>query len=162
MNEQIIKNWNRDIQPNDTVYHLGDFAFGGKTKVLLMLSRLNGKKFLIRGNHDDSVLKPPCSDYFQWIKDYYYLKVEDPDGPDGKTQPIILFHYPILSWNHINYGAWHVFGHCHGSLPVNKNLKCHDVGLDNNCMRPISYDRLKQIMSTRVFKPVDHHGIDPR
>ena len=162
MNEVLIKNWNRVVNPQDHVYHLGDFAFANKTKTRYISDRLNGKIHLIRGNHDNDILKEPCASRFEWIKDYYYLKIEDIDGADGKCQPIILFHYPIQSWNHINYGVWHLHGHCHGSLPVDKNLKRHDVGVDSNSMRPISYEQIKEIMSKREFKPVDHHGVDPR
>lgn len=29
MNKAITENWNSVVKPEDTVYHLGDFAFGG-------------------------------------------------------------------------------------------------------------------------------------
>jgi calcineurin-like phosphoesterase family protein len=157
MNEQIIDNWNRLIQQDDMVYLLGDVSWSSRTKTVPLIYRLKGRIFLIRGNHDNDILKKDCVERFEWVKDYYYLKVEDSDGPNGKIQPIILFHYPIASWNHINYGAWHLHGHCHGSLPVNKSLKRFDVGIDNTCMRPIEYERIKEIMAGREFKPVDHH-----
>lgn len=51
MNEALVNNWNKVVSPNDTVYHLGDVFFtkdGAKH-----LRRLNGKKYLILGNHDD-------------------------------------------------------------------------------------------------------------
>lgn len=52
MNETIIKNWNNIVKPNDEVYHLGDFALGGKETTKNILKRLNGKLILIKGNHD--------------------------------------------------------------------------------------------------------------
>lgn len=161
MNDQIIKNWNRCVQVNDQVYVLGDVSFGNKTKTRELLNRLNGKIFLVRGNHDHDILKGEgCVERFEWVKDYYYLKVQDTDGPDGKIQPIILMHYPILSWNHMGYGSWMLHGHTHGSLLADPTKKRHDVGVDNNCMRPISYEQVKEIMKEKIFKPVDHHGAD--
>jgi calcineurin-like phosphoesterase family protein len=157
MNEQIIHNWNKVIQQDDMVYLLGDVAWSSRTKTVPLIYRLKGRIFLIRGNHDQDVIKKDCVERFEWVKDYYHLNVPDPDGPNGKIQPIILFHYPIASWNHINHGAWHLHGHCHGNLPVNSKLKRHDVGIDNNLMHPISYERIKEIMATRKFEPVDHH-----
>ena len=54
MNEGLIKNWNEVVKPGDTVYHLGDFAMGQRNLIPGILSRLNGRIILIRGNHDFS------------------------------------------------------------------------------------------------------------
>jgi calcineurin-like phosphoesterase family protein len=48
----IIKNWNNTVRRNDVVLHLGDFSFGDIHKVYDIRRRLNGKLYLIRGNHD--------------------------------------------------------------------------------------------------------------
>lgn len=53
MNETMIDNWNRLVMPSDHIYHLGDVFFGSVDKADLIMSRLNGKKRLIVGNHDD-------------------------------------------------------------------------------------------------------------
>lgn len=50
MDETMIDNWNRVVSPNSKVYHLGDVVIN--KKYLHLISRLNGKKRLIRGNHD--------------------------------------------------------------------------------------------------------------
>ena len=50
--ELIIKNWNDLISPGDDVLHLGDFALGKKSNFELLTGMLNGRLFLIRGNHD--------------------------------------------------------------------------------------------------------------
>lgn len=161
MHEGLIKNWNHDVKPDDQVYLLGDVSFGSKKKTKALLDRLNGKIYLIRGNHDHDIIKGEgCIERFEWVKDYYYLKVDDVDAIDGKSQSIILCHYPFQVWNHIHYGAWHLHGHCHGSLAVDRTKRRHDVGIDNNAYHPISYDRVKAIMSTREYIPVDHHGAD--
>lgn len=46
----MCEKWNDTVGSNDTVYHLGDCAFSRFG--LRMFSLLNGKKFLVRGNHD--------------------------------------------------------------------------------------------------------------
>lgn len=51
MNEDIIKLHNELVQPDDTVYCLGDFSFAVRP-VELYSERLNGKKKLVPGNHD--------------------------------------------------------------------------------------------------------------
>ena len=52
MNETIINNWNKTVKENDEIYHLGDLALGRKENFYNVAKRLNGKKYLIRGNHD--------------------------------------------------------------------------------------------------------------
>lgn len=57
MDELMIQNWNRDIKPQDKVYHLGDVGFGNENTLVNILKRLNGHKRLIVGNHDNIVPK---------------------------------------------------------------------------------------------------------
>lgn len=52
MNEALISNWNSVVKEKHLVYVLGDFALGTPTEISNILSRLNGKKYLILGNHD--------------------------------------------------------------------------------------------------------------
>lgn len=54
MNRALVSNWNDVVAPFDTVYHLGDFSFGSRQDASDTLRKLNGKKILIRGNHDRS------------------------------------------------------------------------------------------------------------
>lgn len=50
MNEYIIDRWNKTVNDDDIVYHLGDVYFGKGWEVL---DRLKGRKRLILGNHDN-------------------------------------------------------------------------------------------------------------
>ena len=49
MDEALIQIWNQTVGVNDTVYHLGDFCFGRKSKWESILERLNGSIILIQG-----------------------------------------------------------------------------------------------------------------
>ena len=46
--EMLVEKWNSVVSDEDTVLHLGDFAF----RNIAIAERLNGKKILLRGNHD--------------------------------------------------------------------------------------------------------------
>ena len=48
----MIMKWNRKVQKNDEVVIIGDFSFGNSEETISLLHRLNGKLFLIQGNHD--------------------------------------------------------------------------------------------------------------
>lgn len=52
MNEVLIKNWNNTVGPNDIIYHLGDFCFAGSAEWHSILGRLNGRIYLVIGNHE--------------------------------------------------------------------------------------------------------------
>src|SRR2546429_527154 len=52
MNEALIARWNDCVGPDDTVYHLGDFAMGLKSLWPEYRRRLNGKIVFTLGNHD--------------------------------------------------------------------------------------------------------------
>lgn len=49
----LIDNWNSVVKPGDKVYHLGDVFFGNKETFKVLWPKLNGRKRLIVGNHDD-------------------------------------------------------------------------------------------------------------
>lgn len=53
MDDQIIERWNSVVKPGDKVYHLGDVFFGNKETFKSLWPRLNGRKRLVVGNHDD-------------------------------------------------------------------------------------------------------------
>ena len=50
MNEAMIERHNAVVRPQDTVYFLGDVVIN--KRYLELVKRMNGKKRLIRGNHD--------------------------------------------------------------------------------------------------------------
>lgn len=155
MNEIIIRNWNVCVKQHDDVYHLGDFAFCGRTKAVDILNRLNGRKFLVRGNHDkELVKKPEIQGFFEWIKPLTNITVQI----GLYRHKIVLCHFPILSWEGMSNGSWHLHGHCHGSLPVSKQKRL-DVGIDNHPeFRPFSLEEVEEYMASKAFEPVDHHG----
>lgn len=164
MNSLLIERWNERIKVNDEVYHLGDFAFCGKTARKEIIQKLNGRKYLVRGNHDPDKEEWWKEAGFEWVRDYHKLmihdKYEDEESGEFKQyhQVVILCHFPILSWDGMSYGTWMLHGHCHGSLPPTKMMRL-DVGVDTNDLYPYSYDEVKNIMTKRSVIPVDHHGL---
>lgn len=151
MNEEIIKRWNERIGPDDEVYHLGDVAFTtSEKKTRDILNRLNGKIYLIKGNHEK--LAVACSDRFEWVKDYHELIVEDSSFERGE-QLVVLFHYAIREWNAKHWGAYQLYGHSHGSLPDDPNARAFDVGVDCHNFYPLSWEEVKDIMASKTWEP---------
>ena len=82
MDETMVENWNRVVRPQDTVYHLGDVVIARRN--LETVKRLNGRKILIRGNHD--IFRD---------KDYYEAGFEQIHGVRVFVDKFILSHIPL-------------------------------------------------------------------
>lgn len=52
MNVALVTLWNATVQPDDTVFFLGDFAMGKVAENVQFMNHLNGNVHLIWGNHD--------------------------------------------------------------------------------------------------------------
>src|SRR3989304_3585814 len=52
MDEYMIEKWNSIVSSGDEVIFGGDFALVGKEESARICNSLNGRKILIRGNHD--------------------------------------------------------------------------------------------------------------
>lgn len=159
MNEDMIRRWNEAVQPDDTVYHLGDVAFASPEKAVPLLQRLHGTKILVHGNHDGRKHLTAYREakIFEEEHDLLIRHFELPNGPNGAPtkQGIVMCHFPIEVWAEAHKGNWHLHGHSHGSL-TSTDLRL-DVGWDV-FMRPISLASVAQIMAGRAFKVRDHHG----
>src|SRR5580698_5527626 len=71
MTETLIENHNKLVKKGDSVYHLGDMFWKtfGQENAIKVLSRLNGQKFYIWGNHEELMEKhSSLRDFFIWTK----------------------------------------------------------------------------------------------
>lgn len=150
MDEELIKRWNEKVGVDDEVYHLGDVGLMSSGKLRKILEQLNGKIYLIKGNHEKSA--EACHTRFEWIKDYYELIIPDEDFPRGE-QLIVLFHYAIREWNAKHWGTYHLYGHSHGMLEDDINSLSFDIGVDCHNFYPLSYQEVKEIMKKKKWKP---------
>ena len=107
MDEAMVKAWNERVQPNDKIYHLGDVVIN--RKALKTLGRLNGRKVLIRGNHDIFKLAD-FTPYFDDIRGYHVMN------------GMILSHVPVHEASLGRFGC-----NIHGHLHANRVMKARGV-----------------------------------
>lgn len=113
MNEYMLRQWNRKVRKNDEVVILGDLSWGKAEETNELLERLNGRLYLIQGNHDRFLKnKDYNAGRFVWIKPYEELQ-------DNKRK-VILCHYPIMCYNgqyrvdeNGNPKVYMLYGHVH-------------------------------------------------
>lgn len=131
MDAAMTETWNATVGPDDTVYHLGDFAFKGSKVATGYLEALNGQIVLIKGNHDTAnTAKLP-----RWEAAYDLLEL----SLDGVK--LSLCHYPLLEWPGAYRGAVHLHGHTHGRIGPNRQ-RC-DVGVDVWGYRPVGLAEIR-------------------
>ena len=102
MDETMVENWNKTVRPQDTVYHLGDVVIARRH--LETVKRLNGRKILIRGNHD--IFKD---------RDYYEAGFEQIHGVRVFVDQFILSHIPLHPDCVGERFKRNVHGHLHGN-----------------------------------------------
>ncbi len=141
MDRQMIENWNSRVGSEDTVYILGDMMFRNKDSANNYLEKLNGKKRLIVGNHDRSwIPQCPMDKYFESVDNLLYIT-------DGGRQ-LVLCHYPMMSWPHMQRGSYMVFGHIHNTTGqpfwqlIKENPFMLNAGADVNCYMPVTFEEM--------------------
>ena len=151
MNQTLINNWNRMVRKGDVIFHLGDFAFGGKKHWNSILGQLNGKIYLVLGNHDMNSFKWALAERFEQVALEMYAII------DG--QHIRLAHEPFLCYGGSDHNVWQLFGHVHSrenkNGPYADRLSMllplqYDVGVDNNDYTPVSFEQVREILSCRM------------
>lgn len=141
MDNVLIDNWNSVVSKYDQIYILGDFTFSRNPETYF--NKLNGEKFLIKGNHDS---RETYNLKWGFVKDTYMLKYKDITA--------WLSHYPHRSWPKSFHGAFHFYGHCHNNLPAFG--KSCDVGVDAWNYTPVEIEKLIDLLKNSDI--VDHHG----
>lgn len=127
----LVAAWNAVVGPDDTVWHLGDFALGPPPeRVAALLGDLRGHKHLIVGNNDGpATLAAPG-----WTSVAHYAETE----VEGRR--LVLCHYAFRTWNGLGRGAINLHGHSHGRLkPIPRQ---YDVGVDAQGLAPVTLDEI--------------------
>lgn len=101
MDEALILNWNSVVSDSDEVFLLGDF--GAQDRERDILSRLKGRKLLLKGNHD---VKPDGFYYSAGFDKVY-------DLPVLYGGFWLLSHEPLYVNANMPYA--NIFGHVHAN-----------------------------------------------
>lgn len=160
MDEALIVNHNAVVSPEDTIWHLGDFAYKcSAERASSILHRLNGRHCMLWGNHDRPLRQALKSGMLNDL--LHSGRLEFIGSPDHKTstslevtiarQRFWLSHYAHRTWPGAFRNVIHCFGHSHGNL--SDLYRSTDVGVDNNGFFPVSVDSIiEKFQEVREFK----------
>jgi calcineurin-like phosphoesterase family protein len=141
MDEEMIRRWNEVVREQDKVYHLGDVVISNKH--LSTLSRLNGSKRLVRGNHDIFKTK----DYLQYFKEIYGVRV---------LEDMVLTHVPLHPESITQRWRVNIHGHLHANIVEREVYKVRrsdplyfSVCVEQIDYRPIELTELREQINKR-------------
>jgi calcineurin-like phosphoesterase family protein len=149
MDETMIERWNAKVKPGDTVYHLGDVVINKKS--LHLVSRLNGRKILIRGNHD--IFKD---------EEYRDVGFEQIHGVRVFVDKFILSHIPLHPDCVTDRFRVNVHGHLHANQVMRDVERCVESGINDYYTQiPAVYETVKEIDPRYLCVSVEHTNYEP-
>ncbi len=145
MEHDMIELWNKTVDPNDTVYILGDVVWSNKYEEWVrILKQLNGQKYIVKGNHDKTEILNLLKEY-NFIRNWSHQEVIQDPVVNGKSRYVVLNHSPMpffVNMHHDN--TYHLYGHVHISWDAQvikhvrkqiEDLYLHEVRMYNvGCM----------------------------
>jgi len=146
MDDLMIENWNKVVRPKDTIVHLGDVVIN--RKALQILENLNGRKILIRGNHDIFRTK-------EYLKFFEEIR-------GGEVKPgvkIIFSHYPIHP-SSLKEGWINVHGHIHDKNVLLENreidYRFFNLSIEKMDYKPIEWNELLKLIEINREKAYEN------
>jgi calcineurin-like phosphoesterase family protein len=144
MDEALIENWNKVVKKNEYIYVLGDFSFSNRERTKEIISRLNGIKILIIGNHDKDA-KKSLELGFDQVFENHSIRIGD--------EQILLSHFPYHPMTDLNQDQRYLHkrivndgktfllhGHVHETYHIKDNMI--NVGVDVNNYTPVSHHKI--------------------
>lgn len=144
MDECMIERWNKKASPCDDVIVLGDMFRRNKIAPERYLERLNGRLFLIRGNHDNEWLGTMPTE----LQKKHFWSIRDSASAYLDRVRLFLSHYPMISWDGSRQRSILVCGHIHGITPqaeanIFKQVPfALNAGVDANEFQPVTFTEM--------------------
>jgi calcineurin-like phosphoesterase family protein len=161
MHKALTDRWNANVQPNDTVWVLGDVALGRLDDVLPLVATLNGRKHLLAGNHDRCWAGhgKRADGWTERYLDAGFAEVHQGE----KRLPVcgrslLACHFPYRGDSHdhdryveqrpIDTGEWLLHGHVHERW--RQRGRMINVGVDAWRHQPVSEHELDALIEAGV------------
>lgn len=142
--EIMWERWNMRVGVKDTVLHLGDLVYGGDKKLHdSYLKGLNGKKYLVLGNHDKHTHAFYEKAGFTVLGREGFLKVFPGLGPGGDFLLVRFSHEPDT--HHLDWDI-NIHGHIHGNpyYSSTPNFDYRNISVEVTDYAPV---RLKDVLN---------------
>jgi len=169
-NEGLVKNWNSKANENTIGFLLGDtiFGMGGAEKLKDLFNKLKFKELYICGGNHTACFWQLLQECSENIYEFYGKKVTFyPNYFETfiNGQPVVMSHYPILSFNGQGKGSFMLFAHVHGRLKdsrvglayLNSGARVMEVSVDVNPF-PLTWVEINRMLKNKKPVSFDGHG----
>lgn len=141
MNEAIVENWNRLIQPADDVYVLGDIMLNDNATGLKLLKSLKGQIHIVLGNHDTDTRKDLYNSCWNVVE------IENAIRLKYNKHHFFMTHYPCITSNlekeSLRQCTCSLYGHTHQKDNFYQDIPfIYHVGVDSHSCTPVSLDQV--------------------
>lgn len=148
MNTFIIQQWNKTVNEDSLIYHLGNFAWEPFVANDIF-PKLNGNISFVIGNYDKALL--------ELLELYKDLDVNEDQIIEIPELDIVISHYPLESWNNKDQGTIHIHGHTYNSLKTNLTIMNRfNVCGDFWSFKPVSLGLIKDLSDSYTKKLIDN------
>lgn len=188
MNKDLTSNINKTVMQDDTLYHLGDWSFGGIDNIWKFRKQIQCDNIhLILGNHDhhieeNKLITIPTEDLdlafhrFGIMNTTFHVRdlfksVQHYKEVIINGRVYVLCHYAFRVWHGSHKGWINLYGHSHDTLDcdrktgkLNEYGKSMDCSVDSakrilNVARPFAVNEIDRILSKRDLYFPDHHDL---
>ena len=152
-NERLIQRWNQKSNSETIFFHLGDFIFGLNSiqHFKEIIQKVSFKRlYIMPGNHCSGwkqVFEEQRGNVWNVDRDKKVIFVPNYLEAIVNGQPIVMSHYPILSFNGQSKRSVCLYGHVHGNLAKNEigklyqKAKTYEVSVENSPF-PLTFGEL--------------------
>ena len=144
MIDHFVDKHNKIVDHNDLVYVNGDVCNRNTPQFLEQVSRFNGHKIVIRGNHDEIFSNEDLLKYFDEVIDEQGLELKIGDIDCN------IVHYPSLA----KKDKFNLVGHVHSAWKI--QLNSFNVGVDCNHFMPHNLDETIPFIFNYIVKYCDN------
>lgn len=145
MDAELAARYNAAVGPEDVVCWVGDCFFASRSRARYIMDQLNGRKWLVRGNHDSSARRM-IELGFDMVTDCLWL--------DISGVPCRVIHYPPATFEGDKYasrrppndGAITIHGHTHSKERLRTESKTIHVGVDAWDYRPVTLAEVAELV----------------
>lgn len=155
MNSAIVSNWDSIVQPEDTVYLLGDIMLGDNEIGMNWLKQLTGNIKIILGNHDTNKRIAFYKENGYEILGYGMpLKISN--------QRFFLSHYPTMTSNlekssNLKEHVINLYGHTHQKTNFYNGMPfMYHVGVDSHNCTPINLETIIEDIKKEAEKCITY------
>ena len=125
MNDSMTKKWNNTVRNEDLIINVGDVCFtkGESAAITAVFKKLNGRKILVKGNHDRKSTAWYLTNGWDFVCDRFVWVLN--------KKRILFIHDPKHITDHDYKTCHYIFhGHLHEKGPfITKKKQCKIINL---------------------------------